>query len=213
LANDSDRRIGKGSYAMPWEPIAEVAAKLGLEAVKKFFEGKKDDKDLISVGLAVGYFYNFLNVISDVIKRNQVTLYEKAGDKKGRHFERETVEVRVILPMRLHPGVYARCEEEFGKTNKSFINLEEQGRMYGINYNPVQHGDKAGIVIVDLARPLMSVKRFYEDILRYPTHDDADAKWIKAQKSEIIAFRETLRQLQKRGYGTLVNILDFREIE
>jgi hypothetical protein len=106
LANDSDRRIDKGSYAMPWEPIAEVAAKLGLEAVKKFFEGKKDDKDLISVGLAVGYFYNFLNVISDVIKRNQVT-----------------------------------------------------------------------------------------------------------QKSEIIAFRETLRQLQKRGYGTLVNILDFREIE
>ena len=31
---------------------------------------------------------------------------------------------------------------------------------------------------MDLARPLMSVKRFYEEILHYPTHDDADAKWF-----------------------------------
>jgi hypothetical protein len=69
----------------------------------------------------------------------------------------------------------------------------------------------AGIVIVDLARPLMSVKRFYGEILHYPTHDDADAKWIKAQKSEIIAFKETLLQLQNRGYGALVNRLDFSE--
>jgi hypothetical protein len=83
--------------------------------------------------------------------------------------------------------------------------------MYGINYNLVQRGDKPGIIIVDLARPLMSVKRFYEEILHYPTHDDADVKWIKAQKSEIIAFKETLLQLQNRGYGALVNRLDFAE--
>jgi hypothetical protein len=194
---------------MPVEQIVEAAARLGIEAVKKFFEGKKDDKDLISVGLAVGYFYNFLNVISGVIQNNQVTLYEKAGDKDGRRFERDTVAVQVILPARLDTGVY---EEEFRKTNKSFILLEGQGRMYGINYNPIQRGDKAGIVIVDLARPLMSVKRFYEEILHYPTHDDVDVKWIKAQKSEIVAFKETLLQLQKRGYGALVNRLAFIEI-
>ncbi len=51
---------------MPVELIVEAATKLGIEAVKKFFEGKKDEKDLISIGLAVGYFYNFLNVISGV---------------------------------------------------------------------------------------------------------------------------------------------------
>jgi hypothetical protein len=198
---------------MPVELIVEAATKLGIEAVKKFFEGKKDEKDLISIGLAVGYFYNFLNVISGVIRRNQLTLYEKTGDKDGRHFARETVGVQVILPARLHVAAYERCEDEFRQTKKSFLLLEEeQGRMYGINYNLVQRGDKPGIIIVDLARPLMSVKRFYEEILHYPTHDDADAKWIKAQKSEIIAFKETLVQLQKRGCGALVNRLAFIEI-
>jgi hypothetical protein len=83
---------------MPVELIVEAATKLGIEAVKKFFEGKKDEKDLISIGLAVGYFYNFLNVISGVIRRNQLTLYEKTGDKDGRHFARETVGYKSFCP-------------------------------------------------------------------------------------------------------------------
>jgi hypothetical protein len=40
---------------MPVEQIVEAAARLGIEVVTKLFERKKDDKDLISVGLAVGY--------------------------------------------------------------------------------------------------------------------------------------------------------------
>ena len=40
---------------------------------------------------------------------------------------------------------------------------------------------------MDLARPLMSVKRFYEEILGYPTYDEANEKWLKAQRSEIAA--------------------------
>ncbi|HEX2351136.1 MAG: hypothetical protein ACM30D_13210 [Hyphomicrobiales bacterium] len=51
----------------------------------------------------------------------------------------------------------------------------------------------------------------YEEILGYPTHEEANEKWIKAQRAEISAFEETLRRLQKRGYGALVNRLDFRE--
>jgi hypothetical protein len=39
-----------------------------------------------------------------------------------------------------------------------------------------------------------------------------NAKWLTAQKSEIVAFQETLRRLQSRGHGALVNKLDFREL-
>jgi hypothetical protein len=211
VGNDSNRRIGKGSYAMPWEPIAEAAAKLGLDAVKKFFEGKKDDKDLISVGLAVGYFYNFLDLISDVIDRDEITLREPDDNKEGQHFDAATVRVEVILPARLHVAAYNSCENAFKETKRGAIFLPKQKRWYGINYNLLQRGDKPGVLITDLARPLMSVKRFYEEILGYPTHDEANEKWIKAQRSEIVAFKETLLRLQTRGYGALVNRLNFNE--
>jgi len=193
------------------EQLVEAAAKLGIEAVKKIFEGKKDDKDLISVGLAVGYFYNFLDLISDVIKRDEVTLRDKPDEKDGRHFDADAVELQVILPARLDVAAYDRCERDFKATKKSLIFLRQQNRWYGINYNLVERGNTPGIVIMDLARPLMSVKRFYEEILGYPTYDEANEKWLKAQRSEIAAFKETLLRLQKRGYGALVNRLDFRE--
>jgi Prokaryotic STING domain len=196
---------------MPVEQIVEAAARLGIEVVTKLFERKKDDKDLISVGLAVGYFYNFLDLISDVIKRDEVKLRENPNDGEGRHFDADTVELQVIVPGRLDVAAYDRCERDFKATKKSLIFLPQQNRWYGINYNLIERGDKPGLVIVDLARPLMSVKRFYEEILGYPTHEEANEKWIKAQRAEISAFEETLRRLQKRGYGALVNRLDFRE--
>jgi hypothetical protein len=191
--------------------LEETAITLGVEAAKKFFESKKDDKDLISVGLAAGYFYNFLDPISAIIQRDEIKLFDTAEDKDGRHYDAETVEVQVILPGRLDVSAYDRCEQEFKATKKGFIFLKGQNRWYGINYNPIHRGDKTGIVITDLARPLMAVKRFYEDILGYKTYDKADTKWLKAQLSEINAFKETLRRLQERGYGALVNRLDFRE--
>jgi hypothetical protein len=57
----------------------------------------------------------------------------------------------------------------------------------------------------------MSAKRYYEDIVRLETHNELDEKWLKIQVAEITAFKESLRRLQRRGYGALVNRLDFRE--
>jgi hypothetical protein len=47
--------------------------------------------------------------------------------------------------------------------------------------------------------------------VKLDTHKEADEKWLKIQVAEITAFKEALRRLQKRGYGGLVNKLDFRE--
>jgi hypothetical protein len=70
---------------------------------------------------------------------------------------------------------------------------------------------KVELTIIDLARPIMSAKYYYENIVKLDTGDDTDEKWLKTQVAEITAFKETLRGLQKRGYGVLVNKLDFRE--
>jgi hypothetical protein len=194
---------------MSWQ---DDAIGFGIDVVKKIFEGKKDDKDLISVGLAVGYFYNFIAVCYDTIQHEgTITLRDKPDDKE---YDAEMVEMQIILPTQLNVNVFNRCEAALNETQKGSILLKKQKRPYGFNYTPVRRGDKAGIAIADLARPLMAVKRFYEDILGYKTHDTTDMKWAKAQLSEVNAFKETLKRLQMRGYGVWPNNrFHFHEIE
>jgi hypothetical protein len=43
------------------------------------------------------------------------------------------------------------------------------------------------------------------------TQDATDVKWIKTQISEISAFKSAISRLQERGYGALINKLDFKE--
>jgi hypothetical protein len=202
--------------------IEQIATAIGLKTVEKLFDAvftKKDtDADIgaISIGLAVGYYYNFLEPVSGVIDRDEFELFDappKAGTspKEGdsRKFASEDISVNIIIPSRLDVAVYKRCEAEFDATRKGFIYLRQQKRYYGVNYTLTESPVK--LTIVDLARPIMSAKRYYEDIRKQDTHDDLDEQWLKIQVGEITAFKEAIRRLQKRGYGGLVNKLDFRE--
>ena len=49
--------------------------------------------------------------------------------------------------------------------------------------------------IVGLARPSMSAKRYYEDIVKLDTRDDLNEQWLKIQAVEIKAFKESLVRL------------------
>ena len=61
-----------------WE---EIAIKIGIKTVEKFFEGfNKQDSGSISIGLAVGYYYNFLDPVSGVIERDELELYSSTTD-------------------------------------------------------------------------------------------------------------------------------------
>ena len=192
-----------------WEPIATA---IGIKTVETLFERfRLKDSGSISVGLAVGYYYNFLDPISGVIERDELELYSSPTDTSPKKFRSEDVRVQIIIPSRLNVQAFQRCEEEFKATHKGFIFLRQNKRYYGVNYTLTELPTKSELTIVDLARPIMSTKRYYEDILKQDTHDDTDAKWIKSQIAEITAFKEAIRRLQKRGYGVLVNKLDFRE--
>ncbi len=190
----------------------QVATSIGIKTVEKLFESfSVKDAGSISVGLAVGYYYNFLDPISDEIKRDELKLYSSPTDDSPKKFKAEDVRVQIIIPSLLNVQAFQRCEEEFKTTHKGFIFLRQNKRYYGVNYTLTELPTKSELTIVDLARSMMSVKRFYEDILRQDTHDETDKKWIKIQTAEITAFKEAIRRLQKRGYGALVNKLDFRE--
>ncbi len=193
-----------------WETIATA---IGVKAVEKLFErfNQKEDPGLISIGLAVGYYYNFLDPVSGVIERDELEIYSSPTDASPKKFQSENVRVQIIIPSRLDVQAFQRCEEEFKATQKGFIFLNQNKRYYGVNYALTELPTKSELTIIDLARPIMSAKRYYEDILKQDTHDDTDEKWLKSQLSEITAFKEAIRRLQKRGYGALVNKLDFRE--
>ena len=191
-----------------FENIVEATC---LMTIKKFFDGKgKTETDLISIGLAVGYYYNFLEPLSAEIERDDFTVSQTRGDGPGSVFMAEDVQVKIIIPGKLDVFAFDRCESDFKALHKGFIYLRRQKRYYGINYSITSLQSKEQLTIVDLARPVMSIKRYYEDILNLDTND-SDTNWSRIQSTEISAFKESVRRLQARGYGALVNKLDFAD--
>jgi hypothetical protein len=201
-----------------WETIVEAAAPLGIKAVERFFDSrKKQDTDLISIGLAVGYYYNFLEPVSSAMNCAELELFSEVKGSVPQQFKSEgkfkldDVRVQIIVPSKLTASAFQRCQEEFNSMCKGFLFLPQNKRYYGINYSMTKLDSRSELQIVDLARPIMAAKRYYEDIVKLDTSDDLNTEWLKTQVAEIKAFKESLCRLQKRGYGALVNKLDFRD--
>ena len=87
-----------------FENIVEATC---LMTIKKFFDGKgKTETDLISIGLAVGYYYNFLEPLSAEIERDDFTVSQTRGDGAGSVFMAEDVQVRIPMNSDTHSDPY-----------------------------------------------------------------------------------------------------------
>ncbi|HLP09208.1 MAG TPA: STING domain-containing protein [Opitutaceae bacterium] len=191
--------------------LEDAAISLALRAVERFFESTgREDAAPVSIGLAVGYHYNFLAPVAETLEGGSFVLYETAEGGQGRPFPEVSVRVQLILPNRLDVECFTSCEIEFQSLRRGWGYLPRNKRFYGFNYALTETGGGAELTIVDLARPIMAVKRYYEEVVRMDTAADT-GRWSRIQRTEIAAFKETLRQLQRRGGGILSNRLDFRE--
>lgn len=194
------------------ETLISEGISLGVKAVKGLFDlSKKEDKDLISIGLAVGYFYNFLDPISSVIRNDELELHSDQLSGGSKLFNSEAVKFQILIPSRLDVHAFHSCEAEYKDYDKGEVYLKQNKRFYGVNFSIQTLAKKETLIITDVARPLMAVKRYYEEILKIDTSDKLKNKWLKTQASEIAAFKETIRILQERGYGVLPNKIDFQE--
>src|SRR5688500_17436553 len=89
--------------------VAETAIEIGVKVVKRFFQpGEKKEQDIVSIGLAVGYFYNFLDPVNSVIQDDELTLFHPAENEAPLSetspktvFESENVNMQIIIPKRL----------------------------------------------------------------------------------------------------------------
>lgn len=195
--------------------MLDLAVNMGKQAVERFFHrsgNQKGDEELepVSIGLAVAYYYNFLDPVASVIRRDEFSLFSSTNGGEPSRFRSEDVRIQIIMPQRLDVYSFQKCENELKELQKGFIYLDQGRRYYGINYALTDLPSRTEIMIVDLARSLVTVKRYYEDIVGLRTFPETD-EWTKIQVAERTAFRETLRELQRRGYSALVNNLDFRE--
>src|SRR6476646_11819089 len=98
---------------------AGSAIEIGIKVVKRFFQAsEKKEQDLVSIGLAVGYFYNFLDPVNSVIQDDDFTLFQPAEndaplslESPKTKFDSENVNMQVIIPKRLDVEAFKACED------------------------------------------------------------------------------------------------------
>jgi hypothetical protein len=173
--------------------------------------------DLVSIGLATGYFFNFLDMTAKTIQYSGgLDIYSSTVDNKpdlnnqSTRFLKDNIKVEIIMPKRLHSDNFAACEKEFTQYKRGFFYSEANGRYYGINYAIMETNKDSVLRIIDYARPVIAAKPFYEQILMVAT--EAADKWEQTQVAEIAAFKKTLDILLNRSYGTLPNKLNYMDI-
>jgi hypothetical protein len=196
--------------------VALGAAALAEKLVNRMFDAPKKvaEPTLFAPGLAVGYYFNFLDVVARQLEVGKIKLSESAdaGDKPGpeTEFDLANTNIQIIMPAYLRGESFQRCSEEFSQTLRGSIYLNAQGRYYGINYRVFKAGDAKKLTIVDLARPAMVLKRCYEDMVRNIDTDpnSKDGRWRDLQQLKLAAFETTIRKMQARGYEILANKLD-----
>jgi hypothetical protein len=173
--------------------------------------------DLVSIGLATGYFFNFLDMTAKTIQyTGGLDIYSSTVNNQpdlknqSTRFLKDNIKVEIIMPKRLHSDCFAACEKEFTQYKRGFFYSEAHGRYYGINYAVMETNKDSVLRIIDYARPVIAAKPFYEQILMVAT--EAEDKWEKTQVAEIAAFKKTLDILLNRSYGTLPNKLNYMDI-
>lgn len=204
---------------MDWMDVAiDAGFKLGDRVLTRIFAPPKkgDDPILMAPGLAAGYYYNFLDVVGQQLNSGTITLNDNPRPQEGgaggveTTFNLDTTTVQIIMPERLDGSAFQRCNAEFDLAQKGSVYLNANRRYYGVNYRITETNGAKYLTIIDYARPVTALKRYYEDVLRMDTFSgSADPRWTELQKAELMVFEQTLRRLQERGYAMLSNKLDF----
>jgi hypothetical protein len=203
-----------------WDTVgSELMIKAVEGAVKKFFDWRSNrnrNSQLVSISLAVGYYYNFIDPLFASFEGDKSRLYSMVRDTDPPQFRSKgeiklaDVRMQIIIPTRLDDNLFARCEDDFSACKKGFFYSPPHKRYLGVNYSVRKVGDRRETTIIDLARTVMAVKRYYEDFGKLDTRKETD-RWSKIQAAELAAFKESLRWFLSHGSSKWANKLDFKE--
>lgn len=180
-----------------------------IPKVIELFRGK--DSPPVSAALATGYYGNFLCPLYMQLSTGYLVVVPRAKAKRPQKFAARNVTVTILLPKRLDQDGLNRCDEEYRKLgpDEGAFRWLANNRYYSFRYKPECGADKkAGLTIVDVARPLFAVETFH----RHVKHFNAAKKprlsaneWEKIQAREVKGFAAAIDYLWENGSFAKLN--------
>jgi hypothetical protein len=174
----------------------------------------------VARGLAVGYFYNFLKPVGDVLRDEilQVrfdpdeTQIERApgSAERVRQFKKEEVEIVLIAPRRLSAASITHATDEVKNARDAAILRLGGGRPFTIKYDLERRRNDLILVIKDLVRPYFAIKYYAEEYLKA---DQDSEHWRNLERDTLREFHETIENLRSKGEGVGINKILWKEIE
>ncbi len=194
-------------------PVATAAV-----ALYKYFKVKKEKKalerqvrNIASTGVALGYYYNFLNEILLKLRasRLKIRIYRDESEQveRVREYDTQNVSIHVIIPDSLKVEDLGAALEKMHAHRKGDIVSPGAERNFGVNLR-FDGPDK--IIVLDFPKPLNAIREhLLHDPLFIGSLDergrmvrsavlDSEA-WKKAEREELENFKATLYGLMERG--------------
>ena len=164
---------------------------------------KLDEVTTITKGLAVGYFYNFLQDINAILENDIKVLFE---DQTQETFSRDQVEIQLLIPKRLNAASIRRTIDAIKEEKQG--DIIRRGRNFKINYALENEGTK--LIIKDLIKPYFSIKEYMEQYLKL---DPDTEEWRSLETQPLKEFRQTIDLLCNKSQGVAINQVIWREID
>ena len=177
-----------------WLPIRQKNKEL-KDLKAKNQDLTKKVEHMASTGVAIGYYFNFIEMVYKVMEESSTIKLEVYDGNKGisetREFESDKVRMEVIVPRALEGAAFVAAGKERDAHKKGDIVRVGTKRNFGINYT-VQDNDT--LVVVDMPGPLSAVEKFLKQLPDFnDTIDPETNKYIIKSDSE--AYRK--RQLDE----------------
>lgn len=148
------------------------------------------------------------NIAPDRLKKLQ-SLSEERTEFLGL-FNSKQVMLELIYPKDLSNPSLRQCSDYlFDHTDKGSIEMDDEGRPYGINY--VLENDK--IKIVDYIRPVEAIPKFYTEMKGMGTLAGVDKDWKEIEEREMNAFLYAIMYMTQRHTDVFYDKVYFKPLD
>jgi len=177
---------------------------------------------MASTGVAIGYYFNFIEMVYKIIDENKTVKLELYDANKSissvKEFDSDKVRMEVIIPRSLDGSAFVAASAVRDACKKGDIVRVGNKRNFGINYT-IQ--DMDSLVAVDMPGPLSAVEKYlkklpeFSDTInpesgQFENKSDGEA-YRKRQNGEIENFIRTIKKLiEDNRYA--INKVTFRQL-
>ncbi|PRY20620.1 hypothetical protein CLV58_1572 [Spirosoma oryzae] len=200
---------------------AGVALIQNRKLIRKNKEYEQKFEQRASTGVAIGYYYNFIENIYKIIDENpKITLeiYNSTTINEKKEFDCDKVRIEILMPRSLEGSSFNQATQTLTQYKKGDIVRNGNKRNYGINFT-IQ--DDNTLVVVDVPTPLFALEKYLKSLPEFGSYIDpktnqliakSDSEEYRARQSkEIENFKTTvLNFIENNRYA--INKVHFRHL-